>query len=84
VGSIARGTKRPCCLRPGGGARRLISLAVLGTMVTWSLTTGTALADTPPKNNALPTISGVIQQGNQLIADPGSWSGDDPITFTYE
>ena len=32
----------------------------------------------------LPTISGFAQAGDQLTADPGTWSGDSPISFTYQ
>jgi hypothetical protein len=38
----------------------------------------------PPTNSALPTISGTPQQGDQLTADPGTWSGDTPITYDYQ
>jgi len=70
--------------RPSGRARRLISFAVLTTATTWSLSIAVAWADTPPSNSGLPSISGVAQQGEQLTADPGTWSGDSPITFTYQ
>ena len=43
-----------------------------------------AYADTPPSNSTLPTISGFAQAGDQLTADPGTWSGDSPISFTYQ
>ena len=69
---------------PSVRARRLVALAVLTTATAWWLTIGVAWADTPASNSALPTISGVAQQGNQLVADPGSRSGDDPITFTCQ
>ena len=49
----------------------------------WCLAAGAAQADTAPSNDTLPSISGVAQQGAQLSADPGTWSGDLPMTFTY-
>jgi hypothetical protein len=70
--------------RLSGYARRLLSLAVLCTASCWWLGAGIAHADTPPSNDgAPPTISGVAQQGDVLTADPGGWSGDAPINFTY-
>jgi len=50
----------------------------------WWPAAGVAWAATPPSNSVLPTISGVAQQGNQLTANPGTWSGDTPITFSYQ
>ena len=67
----------------GQGARRFIAGAVLSTAMAWWLAAGVAYADTPPSNSDLPTISGVAQQGQQLTADSGAWTGDDPITYTY-
>ncbi len=59
-------------------------MAVLGTASTWWLTAAIARADTPPANDGNPpSISGVAQQGDDLTADPGGWSGDATITFTY-
>jgi len=49
----------------------------------WCLAAGAAQADTAPSNDTLPAISGVAQQGDQLSADPGTWSGDTPISFSY-
>ena len=41
-------------------------------------------ATTPPQNTVAPSISGTARQGETLTADPGTWSGTQPITFTYE
>ena len=38
----------------------------------------------PPSNTALPTITGTPQAGETLTADPGQWSGTQPISFTYQ
>ena len=48
--------------------------------------TATVAAVTPsgtPKNTASPTISGTPKVGQQLTADPGSWSAN-PTSFAYQ
>jgi fibronectin type 3 domain-containing protein len=37
-----------------------------------------------PVNTSLPTISGTPQAGETLTADPGQWSGTQPISFAYQ
>jgi len=37
-----------------------------------------------PANTSAPTISGTAQQGQTLTADPGSWSGTQPIAYAYQ
>jgi hypothetical protein len=37
----------------------------------------------PPANTGPPSISGTASVGDQLTADPGTWSGSPPPTFTY-
>ncbi len=37
-----------------------------------------------PSNNTLPTISGTAQVGQTSTVSTGSWSGDPPITYTYQ
>jgi hypothetical protein len=44
----------------------------------------TASSATAPSNTSPPTISGTAQDNQTLTADKGSWSGTDPITYTYD
>jgi hypothetical protein len=41
-------------------------------------------AGTPPSEQSPPTISGTPQQGQTLTANPGTWSGTQPISFSYQ
>ena len=66
----------------------LRTLAVIGSAVAvaaaFASVGGARTAAVPPSNTSLPTISGSASQGSVLSASPGSWSGDNPITFTYQ
>jgi hypothetical protein len=42
------------------------------------------MTTTPPTNTSLPMISGTARDGQTLSADPGSWSGTQPISFAYQ
>src|SRR4029079_705549 len=56
------------------------------TVLLFALTAGIGSAPTAvaPHNTAPPTISGKAQVGELLKADNGTWSGTQPITFTYQ
>ena len=60
--------------------KRLLGLIVLMLVGAGSATAAT----TKPQNTVRPTISGVAKQGEVLTADPGTWSGTQPIAFTYQ
>ena len=60
--------------------KRLSVLIVLMLVGAGSATAATA----KPQNTVRPTISGVAKQGEVLTADPGTWSGTQPIAFTYQ
>jgi hypothetical protein len=54
---------------------------------TWSLT-GSAVWEyvpaTPPVNVVLPVITGTPMEGETLTASTGTWTGTEPITYTYQ
>jgi hypothetical protein len=45
---------------------------------------GTAPCVRIPTNLTPPTVVGVAQQGQTMTAQPGTWEGDDPITYEYQ
>ena len=44
---------------------------------------GSARALVPPNNTTEPSINGQAIEGRTLTANPGTWSGSTPMTFTY-
>jgi hypothetical protein len=55
-----------------------------GTSTAASSPTAVVASPQAPANTAPPTISGVPQLGQTLAANPGSWTGPQPITFTFQ
>jgi fibronectin type 3 domain-containing protein len=47
-------------------------------------TTVVQAASSPATNTSPPTISGTAQAGQTLTANPGTWSGTQPINYTYQ
>jgi hypothetical protein len=63
-----------------GVAGTLALVVALGLVAGAGATAGA----TPPSNTSPPTISGTAQKGQRLHAEPGTWSGTKPITFSYQ
>ena len=66
--------------------KTLVGLALLAGLALPAVAAGSASAAPPsgvPANVSPPTISGSPQVGQSLTANPGSWTGKKPITFTY-
>jgi len=46
--------------------------------------TGAPIVPSPPVNTTAPTISGTPTQNQTLTANPGTWTGSPPPTYTYQ
>src|SRR3989442_44405 len=65
-------------------ARDLATAGVASVMTALAISGGGLAAQlAAPKNTQPPTISGARNVGSTLTANPGTWSGTQPITFTY-
>jgi hypothetical protein len=88
--SVANGTQKTYTL-VGADAGRTMRVSVTATNADGSGTAqsaqtavvAAATSNAAPKNTAPPTISGTPKVGQQLTADPGSWSGN-PTSFAYQ
>jgi fibronectin type 3 domain-containing protein len=56
----------------------------VGTSSASSAPTAIVTSSDAPVNTAPPTISGTLQLGQTLAADPGTWSGAQPISYSYQ
>ena len=57
---------------------------VIAVALAGSVGAGTARIAVAPSNTSPPTITGTVQQGQTLTADKGTWTGTEPITYSYE
>src|SRR5205085_1063699 len=70
---------------PAGSTSATVHLASsLDMFIPGVMTLVTDQVATPPANTTLPSITGTVQDGQTLTANPGTWSGTTPITYTYQ
>jgi hypothetical protein len=60
--------------------------ASTGAIAQPTLSTATAAVTAPagPVATVQPTVTGIAQQGQKLSAVAGTWTGNGPVTFTYQ
>ena len=56
---------------------------LIGAAVAAFAGNGAAAQQVAPRNQSPPTLSGTPQAGQTLTADPGRWTGTQPMTFAY-
>lgn len=59
-------------------------IIVIAALLLFGAAVPTAAAAVRPQNTVAPSISGTARQGEMLTADPGTWTGTQPITFSYQ
>ncbi len=70
--------KRRALLSLGSG-----SILLLVAVVAGFAGSGSAAGQAAPANQSPPTISGTPQARSTLTANPGTWTGTEPITYAY-
>ena len=55
-----------------------------GSATVISAHTGVVISKRPPVSTAPPTITGTAVEGQTLAAQPGTWTGTQPITLAYQ
>jgi len=61
-----------------------VAAAVAFIALAYAAPNSPAAAEVAPANTAVPTISDTTpESGQALTANPGTWTGDQPIVFTY-
>ena len=77
----AGGGRTYTVLRDDGGARLRVTLSAPG--VSDATSAGTATVPTPPRNVSAPSIAGRPVVGAKLTGSMGTWTGGEPVSFTY-
>lgn len=63
---------------------RKLTLFIVGIGLLAPGASSALAAAAPPQNTTAPSISGTARQGETLTADPGVWSGTQPLRYTYQ
>jgi hypothetical protein len=61
-----------------------LTLTVAATLSLAALASNSGAAANGPASTAPPTIAGTAREGETLTADPGTWTGTQPIQYAYE
>jgi len=85
---LAGATAKNYSLTSADVGSRLQVRVTASNSVGWSAATSAQSAvvqglPVAPKNSSPPTISGTAQAGQTLTAEPGTWSGTQPISYSY-
>ena len=70
-----------CGIKPTPGARDL-ALVYSSAPATVQIQVGNPLV--VPRNLVVPTVSGTLRVGNMLTAGTGTWTGSEPLEFSYQ
>lgn len=64
-------------------AALVVAVAIATATAAVVASTGTAASAVAPANTSPPTVTGTAEEGKTLTAGKGTWTGTDPITYTY-
>jgi hypothetical protein len=91
---ITTATSQSYLVQPGDvGGTLVVAVTAknsVGSATAVSLPTGVIRLGTTPTGSVrpavrtLPSITGVLARGRRLTANPGTWSGTTPMTYSYE
>jgi Ig domain of plant-specific actin-binding protein len=85
ISKAAESIYKPTSLEVGQTIRVSVTATnAAGTATVVSKATKRVVAGEPPSNTTLPVISGTPQQGNTVTTSTGSWSGAEPISYSYK
>jgi hypothetical protein len=81
---MATGSDRsPRAARGLLGAAGGVAILAVAAVAAFLSGPGNAASATVPANTAPPTITGAAEEGKTLTANKGTWTGTEPITYTY-
>jgi hypothetical protein len=68
----------------GAALAALAFVAILAVAGGAGYAAPSAVQQYAPTNTTRPSVTGTAQEGSTVTANPGTWSGDAPIVFTYQ